>query len=450
MHWCDLSLRNLDVYIGAVRLGATFVPLNPAFSMGEALDMVQYVRPHLLVADGKHAEIADTVARQAGVPLALVEPAATGSMPGADLDVLTKKASDQAISALVDEEDIEAMFLTSGSTGKPKAVMLSHRATWLRATHVTTSSGGVCGGQGEVCMFPLYHFAGWIFLLESWAHRRAIHLAARTDAETLLGMVERWQASKMYCLPAVWERILACPKSYQTASLKFALTGTSRVEPQLLEDILARFPGVHLSVHYGSTEFGRGLSLDADDVLRKPYSVGLPQAGCESTLIDGELCLRGDTVMTGYYALPDQSASVLKNGWYYSGDLAERDAEGYFSITGRRREIIRSGGETIAPEEVEAALASFPGIREVAIVGLPDASWGELVCAAIVVEPGRAAPAVEELRHHIAHLAAFKHPRKVVVVDALPRTAAMDKIQRSQVRDFILEQSGSSAPRLDH
>lgn len=449
MFWSDMSLRNLEVYIGTVRLGAAFVPLNPGFSVREAFDMIQYVEPHLLVVDGRHAEIAETVARQAGIPLALVEPHGGAATPGVNLDVMTSKASDSPIAPIAEEEDIEAMFLTSGSTGKPKAVMLSHRATWLRATHVTTCSGGVCGGQGEVCMFPLYHFAGWIFLLESWAHRRAIHLTAHTDAETLLGMVERWQAARMYCIPAVWERILACRTTYQTESLKFALTGTSRVEPQLLEGVLARFNGVHVSVHYGSTEFGRGLSLDFDDVFRKPHSVGLPQAGCEATIIDGELCQRGDTMMSGYYALPEQTAGVLNDGWYYSGDLAERDEEGFYSITGRRREIIRSGGETIAPEEVEAALSSFPGIREVAVVGLPDASWGELVCAAVVLEPGRAVPAVEELRRHVSGLASFKHPRKVVVLETLPRTAAMNKIQRSQIRDSILERDRSRSPRSE-
>jgi acyl-CoA synthetase (AMP-forming)/AMP-acid ligase II len=154
-------------------------------------------------------------------------------------------------------------------------------------------------------------------------------------------------------------------------------------------------------------------------------------------------------MMSGYYALPEQTAGVLNDGWYYSGDLAERDEEGFYSITGRRREIIRSGGETIAPEEVEAALSSFPGIREVAVVGLPDASWGELVCAAVVLEPGRAVPAVEELRRHVSGLASFKHPRKVVVLETLPCTAAMNKIQRSQIRDSILERDRSRSPRSE-
>ena len=438
MFWSDISLRNLDVYIGTVRLGATFVPLNPEFSIQEARDMIAYVRPHLLVVDALHVDKAEPLAREAGVRLAVVESRNGAAGPGIDLDAMTARASDTPVTALVDEEDIEAMFLTSGSTGKPKAVMVSHRASWLRATYANAIGATVCGGNGEVCMFPLFHFAGWTFLLGAWAHRRAIHLVARADADTLLGQVERWEASYLYAIPGVWERILACKNTYRTTSLLQAATGTSRVEPELLQRVLARFPGARTSIHYGSTEIGRGLSLDHEDVFRKPYSVGLPPPGAESKIIDGELCQRADTMMSGYFELPEQTADAIRDGWYHTGDLAEQDEDGFYSITGRRREIIRSGGETIAPEEVEAALVTFPGIRDVAVVGLPDPSWGELVCAAVVLEHGSTAPAVEELRRHVAALAAFKHPRKVVVLQDIPRTAAMNKIQRAHIRDSIL------------
>jgi len=443
MFWSDISLTNLDIYIGTLRLGATFVPLNPDFSEDEARDMIEYVRPHTLVVDQRHVPVAEGLARAAKVPLAVVDvhgvDVREGKVPGVDLDARMKLAADTPTpSAHVEDEDIEAMFLTSGSTGKPKAVMVSHRASWLRATYVATTNSTACGGRGEVCMFPLYHFAGWTFLLGSWARLRAIHLTRRTDADTLLNLIERWEAGSIYCIPAVWERILACNTPHRTGSLLFASTGTSRVEPDLIERIFARFPGTRTSINYGSTEFGRGLSLDHADVFRKPFSVGLPPPGAEVSIIDGEVCLRGETMMSGYYELPEQTADVWKNGWYHSGDLGERDDEGYFWITGRRREIIRSGGETIAPEEVELALASFPGVRDVAVVGLPDSSWGEVICAVVVLEQGCKAPEVEDLRRHVSALAGFKHPRKVVVADSIPRTAAMDKPQRARIRDSIL------------
>src|SRR5262249_10235287 len=135
---------------------------------------------------------------------------------------------------------------------------------------------------------------------------------------------------------------------------------------------------------------------------------------------------------SGYYDLPDETAMALEDGWYHSGDLVERDTDGYFSVVGRKREIIRSGGESVAPVEVEAALVDFPGLADVAVIGLPDAQWGELVCAAVVMTDGAPPPTVEDLRRHVGErLAAFKHPRRVVVMDQLPRTAATGQLQRS-------------------
>jgi acyl-CoA synthetase (AMP-forming)/AMP-acid ligase II len=147
---------------------------------------------------------------------------------------------------------------------------------------------------------------------------------------------------------------------------------------------------------------------------------------------DGELLLQSATLMSGYYNLPQETAAALEGGWYHSGDLVERDDEGYFSIVGRKREIIRSGGEWISPVEVEDAVGDYPGIAEVAVIGVSDPKWGEVVCATVVMAAGSTAPTVEELRRHLTgRLAPFKHPRRVVAVRNLPRTAATGQIQRS-------------------
>ena len=168
--------------------------------------------------------------------------------------------------------------------------------------------------------------------------------------------------------------------------------------------------------------------------------MGLPGPLVEARIAEsGELLLRGETMMSGYYDAPEQTAEVMREGWYRSGDLAERDERGYFWITGRCREIIRSGGETIAPAEVEAAIIGLAGVAEVAVVGLPHDAWGEVVCAAIVLEPGAQAPSLEALRAHLAgRLAPFKHPRALRVTDGLPRTGATGQTQRAQVRDALI------------
>jgi fatty-acyl-CoA synthase len=433
--WTDISLRALDVFFGAGRLGAAYAPLNPSFSPPEALAMAAYLKPRLFLADNSHAAPAEEIARQLDVPLLIADGA------GTNFDDATSQASIRN----VDRPDpppqrTHVIFLTSGSTGQPKGVVLSHYASWMRsvptggATRLQASGGG-----GEVCMFPLFHMAGWNSLLCSWSLLRPVHFVRRADGERLLSDVARWRASTLYCIPAVWDRALESTAQFDLSSLRYALTGTSLVTQELLHRIKDRWPWTLTTVSYGSTEMGVVSSLGDFDLFRKPHSIGLPNPGFDAAIIDGELCLRGETAMSGYFELPVETSAAFADGWYRSGDLAEMDEEGYLTITGRRREIIRSGGETIAPSEVEAAMEHYPGIQDVAVVGLPDPSWGELVCAVVVPQPGAAAPTVQELRRYLeTRLASFKHPRAIACVASIPRTAATGQIQRARLRESIV------------
>jgi acyl-CoA synthetase (AMP-forming)/AMP-acid ligase II len=274
----------------------------------------------------------------------------------------------------------------------------------------------------------------------------------RADARELLGAVERWRAGTLYCIPAVWQRILDDGAGYDASSLREVLTGTSRVDLDLVDALKARFPGSWTSVAYGSTEIGRGAVLVDRDLRAKPGSVGLPPPAVESMITaDGELLQRGPTMFSGYLDRPDATAAAVDaDGWYHTGDLATQDDDGYLTIVGRRSEGIRSGGEWIAPVEVEAAILTHPAVAEVGVVGLPDDRWGELVCAAIVVRPDAVAPTVDELRAHLAPiLVAPKHPRVVVVVDELPHTDATGQIRRAALRDRIVStQSTGADPTL--
>lgn len=151
--------------------------------------------------------------------------------------------------------------------------------------------------------------------------------------------------------------------------------------------------------------------------------------------------MRSELLMDGYFDDPDATAAALRDGWYHSGDLGALDDEGYLSIVGRARDVLRTGGETVAPGEVEAALADHPAIAEVAVVGVPDAQWGEVVCAVVVLVPGADGTAcdVDALRSHCdGRLAPFKHPRRVELVDALPRTPATGQIQRALIVERLV------------
>ncbi len=426
--WGPTALDALELGYGTTKLGAAIAPINPNFTEPEAASALETLRPRLVAAHPGFEAVARAVAEPLGLSVLVTEP---GWRDG---------ASSSALPRLGSGEDISNVFLTSGSTGVSKGAMLSHRAAWLRA-HQRDTEGGATGRRGVVVMFGLFHMAGWFMIEQAMAADRAVHLVHRADPRELLDAIERWRAGGLYAIPGVWQRILDDVGSYDTSSLSEALTGTSHVGIDLIDGLKRRFPGSWTSVAYGSTEIGRGAVLLDSDLYRHPGSVGQPPPMVEADLADdGELWLRSPTMFSGYLDRPDATAEAIDDdGWFHTGDLATRDAEGFVTITGRRSESIRSGGEWVAPVEVETAILSHPAVAEVGVVGLPDARWGEIVCAAIVLEPGATLPTVDELRVHVATtLVGPKQPRAVVQVDALPRTDATGQIRRRRLRDGLV------------
>jgi acyl-CoA synthetase (AMP-forming)/AMP-acid ligase II len=422
--WSDTAIEAVPVFAALAKIGAVFAPLNARAPGEELVPVARYARPRVLLAGTSHMADAPALADAAGIPF--LETFDQGdARPAPRPDAL-------------DERDPHVIFFTSGSTGRPKGVVLSHRCNWLRTFVGATTSAG---GSGTVCMFPLFHMAGWTIALGAWQGRRAVHFVRTPDADTLLRTVENHRAGRLYCIPAVWARILEHGiDRYDLSSLIEADTGTSATPPELLRAIKDALPHTVTRVFYGSTEAGPCVQLSDDDLLRKPGSVGVAQPGVEVRTDDsGEVCVRSPFMMDGYFDDPDATAAVLRDGWYATGDLGAFDDEGYLSIVGRARDVIRTGGETVAPVEVEQVLGAHPAIAEVAVVGVPDARWGEIVTAVLVVRDTAATPDADDLRTFCAGLLApFKQPRRVAVVDALPRTPATGQIQRTLIVERLL------------
>lgn len=418
--WGETSLEALPVFCAVSQIGAVFAPLNARYGAAEAERVAGYARPALLVADDPHAELAS------GWDLPMLDHdrlfALAAGAQTADVD-----------EPALDERDPHVIFFTSGSTGRPKGVVLSHRANWLR---------GFSGAAGDptgstVCMFPLFHMAGWTMFMGAVQARAPLHFVTTGDPGDLLHAVARHRATRLYLIPAVWSRVLAHGLGrHDLSSLREADTGTSATPPELVEAIREALPHTVTRIVYGSTEAGPGTVLAHADATRKPGSVGLPSPGVFVRLDDeGEVCIRSELLMDGYFEQPDATAEVLRDGWYHTGDLGSLDDEGYLSIIGRARDVLRTGGETVAPLEVEDVLRQHPAVAEVAVVGVPDPEWGEIVCAVVVRASAWDGPLdVDVLRAHCRdRLAAYKHPRRVEVVDALPRTAATGQVQRALV-----------------
>ncbi|MER5387451.1 class I adenylate-forming enzyme family protein [Saccharopolyspora sp. NPDC002686] len=419
--WSGAALHNLTGMLACARIGAVFAPLSPQLGPGEARPVLDYLDPRLLVCDDERLEPGSGV-RAVGVD---------------GLDSLIRSASPAApVTPDLTEDDPHILYLTSGSTGTPKGVLVSHRASWLRSAPGPADPPM----RGMLSSFPLFHYGGWHYVLEAWLNRTAVHLVPKADAAHLIDAIQRHRPTAMYAIPAVWERVLAEPADL--SSLRNADTGTSLVAEELLERLAARIPRARTRILYGASEAGRMTSLAHHELAGHPGSVGTPfGAGQIRIAEDGEVLFRGPTLMNGYLRLADQP---VHDGWYRTGDLGRLDERGFLYLTGRKREVIRSGGETISPAEVETAIRGLPGVRDVAVVGLPDSTWGEVVCAAIVPEDGQPMPTVASLRAQLPGLASYKHPRVIAAAAEIPRTSATGQVVRAKVRANVLAEQAAS------
>jgi len=441
--WCDNTIDLVPVYVGLARHGAVFAPTNGNLSLDEVTPIATLIEPSLLVVDAPRAGDAPELARRLGVDWIVADTVtrAPTDAPHRSLHVLASVASsaDRGPIDGLTERSPHVVFFTSGSTGQPKGVVISHRASVLRS-----HPGAQLEPRGAlICPFPLFHMGAWTLAMQQWHARDTIVFTSPTGAE-ICAAAERHRAARVYLIPAVARRVLdhlAGGASHDFASVRFADTGTSATPPGLLREIAKTFPNAVLRVFYGSTEAANVAALDHADFERKPGSCGTPSPFTEVRRADtGELQVRNAVMFDGYFNNPAATAAAFDDGWYRTGDRVEIDDDGFLSITGRLHDVIRTGGETVAPLEVEQVLATHPDIVDVAVIGVPDQTWGEIVCAAVVT----ARPlTLEELREHCAGLASHKHPRRIMLVDSIPRTPATAQVQRA----VLIEQALSATSR---
>jgi fatty-acyl-CoA synthase len=395
-------LDAIAVHFGSAQIGAIFTPLNPKATSVEIERLIGHADAAIVLGD-----------------------AASGRMTVADL--LERHAARHHALPAVHEDDAQVMHYTSGTTGDPKGCLLSHRVQRIR-----TGAGSHWPVPPTVIMFPQFHMAGWARALQWWMQSSAVIYVERAEAGLLLDAIARHRVSILYCIPAVWRRIVEADRgAYDLSCLKFVETGTSLVTAELLGLIRDAFPGVRISIAYGSTEAGSVCTLGPDDIDRKPGSVGLPVPGVAiEEGANGEMLVTGPMVFSGYFRNEAATSKAFERGFYRTGDLAQADEEGYRWVIGRAGDLIRSGGEWVSPAEVESVLQSHPAIADAAVVGVVDGDWGQIVTACVVARAGQHVT-LDMLRAHCAlTLAPHKHPRRLKLMDALPRTPATGQIQR--------------------
>jgi fatty-acyl-CoA synthase len=357
----------------------------------------------------------------------------------------------------VDEDAVCELFYTSGSTGDPKGAMLTHRAL---ALHALDSALTMATSHRDVVLhtIPLFHVNGWGTPHWVTALGGRHVMLERFDPPEVLRLIEAEGVTRLHLVPTMATSLLHEPSiaTRDLSSLVQATVGGAPASPELLAELEDAF-GCEVVCGYGLTETSpqltKALNLRSHDALpadaqrRKRATTGLPNVGVDLRVLDdddvevawdatsvGEICVRSNHVMAGYWNRPEETAAALRGGWLRTGDLATVDDEGYVTIVDRRKDIIVSGGENISSVQVEHCLAAHPVVLEAAVVGMPDEKWGEVPRAFVSLKPGADAVTEAELQAWVRErLAGFKVPRRIDVVDELPK-GGTGKIQKQQLR----------------
>jgi fatty-acyl-CoA synthase len=328
--------------------------------------------------------------------------------------------------------------------------VLTQRAILWNAVN-STHMHDLTSADRVLTTLPMFHVGGLNIQSTPALHAGAsVSLHPRFDPEATLAAIESERITLTVLVPAQLEAMMALPRWRQAdlSSLRMISTGSTIVPAALVRRVAER--GVPLVPVYGATETCPVAAyLRAGDASARAGAAGWPALHCELRIAgdagdelpagqDGEILVRGPSVATGYWNAPEESARTFRDGWYHSGDLGHLDADGCLHVVGRRKDLIISGGENIHPAEVENLLLECPAVAEACVVGRPDARWGEVVVAAVVVKPGCRLTEAETLALFSGRIARYKHPREVRFLDSLPRSA-LGKVQKEAVRAAVME-----------
>jgi long-chain acyl-CoA synthetase len=413
-------------YYGVLRAGGVVVPMNVLLKGREVNFYLGDPEAKLCFAWGGFAEAAGVGAAEAGAELVLVEPG--------EFDALLGQAEPDAEVADRASDDTAVLLYTSGTTGTPKGAELTH-ANLARNVESclklfeTTSDDVVLGA------LPLFHSFGQTCGLNSSVRAGAcLTLIPRFDPGTALGIIERDRVTVFQGVPTMYAAMLAHPEreSFDVSTLRLCASGGAAMPLDVMRGFEEAF-GCVVIEGYGLSETSPVASFNHPDRERKPGSIGTPIEGVEMRVVDeqrnpvpdgevGEIAIRGHNIMKGYWRRPDATADAIDaDGWFYTGDMARVDEDGYFFIVDRKKDMIIRGGYNVYPREIEEVIYEHPAVREAAVVGIPHPELGEEVGAAIALHDGAEAT-VEEIRDFVkGQVAAYKYPRVIWTVDELPK-----------------------------
>ncbi len=433
------SATLVTAYLACAWIGAVFVPVSFRLSVTETVALLENCRPRVVLAEGAQAQRLGGLADYVPVVVDELANPLTGGVPSAPV--------------MRTVDDLAALLYTSGTTGRPKGVMMSHgNILWNQRNVdavVDTRPDDV-----YLVLGPMSHIGGLNSFLLGGLARGATSVIRRTvtPEQVLSDLVDR-RVTGLFAVPAILASVARLDGFTEAdlSALRCAVVGGAPVSPSLIEAFARK--GVTLQQSWGMTETASfGTYLPPDQADRRLGSAGLPMPHTELRVVDldtaedavpgepGEIWVRGPNIVAGYWDDPVATAAAFTpDGWFRTGDIACRDAEGYITIVDRLKDMIITGGENVYPAEVERVLAAHPAVTDVGVVGAEDERWGETVVAVVSVMPG-ASLSLDAVRDFGAEqLARFKLPTRIVVTDVVPRNGS-GKLDKKALRELVRRQ----------
>jgi fatty-acyl-CoA synthase len=431
-------------------LGAVFVPINPQFAAAEREWVFNDVRPRLaVVSDQFRSDFADL-----GVPVMSADGVGERSVTG------LIEVHEPAPRFPVARTELGLILYTSGTTGRPKGVMQTHEMLLATGTNLARVLGARRDDVGLV-MSPMFHVAG---LLTNpsyvWAYGGEVVLLPRMNGTAVLDAIARYGVTRIDAVTAALGILYHTPGFAQAdiSSVRSLLVGGAPIPVEHVTPF--RDAGAEVYMAIGMTECTLAASLPFEKLVTKPASVGVSTPLTESRLVSvesgeviddpevmGELCLRGPGVTIGYWNNPVATAAAVDSeGWFHTGDLARLDAEGDLFLVGRLKDVIKTGGESVAAAEVEKVVVSHPAVSVCAVIGMPDQRWGETIVAVVSTTEGSDLT-LDALRDFCGpHLARFKMPTRLVVTEDFPMTAS-GKVAKHVLKEQLSTESVGASTR---
>ena len=437
---CEVAL----LLFACARSGCVFMPLNNRLAVPELRAILAHSEARFACVEGEFAPVANET--QATLP------ALQCLNMDSDYPSLLARAEERDNNDLGTLDDPVLLIYTSGTTGQPKGVLHTQRALFFNALNAIHAQE-ISAADHVLSVLPLFHSGGLNIQTSPAFYAGArVSLLRRFDAGETLKAIDALRPTLFLAVPAVIQALVDHPCWMDTdlSCLRMVGTGSSTVPDALLNAWHDR--GVPATQIYGLTESApTAICLPIADAQTKLGSAGKPAMHCEARIVDddgqvvegsepGEIQLRGPNLFKAYFKEPELTASAFDGDWFRTGDIGHRDADGFYAIDDRKKDVIISGGENIYPAEIENVLASMPELAEYAVVGAPSERWGQTPVACVVLREGAALDDRQLLARFSGLLARYKHPRSVLFLPTLPRNA-MGKVLKYKLRERLSEGS---------